>query len=147
MYVGPFKKRNERADTRSENYTNLYVKHFPDCWEEETLRTVFTPFGMITSLALNTDSKGRRFGFINYEDCDSAKAAVAELHGKKTSEQGVCALFMCANTIGFRLLLTKVTTSQRKSRRRKARRRLKGRQENRRRTKRRIRAIFMCNVL
>ncbi|XP_055388895.1 polyadenylate-binding protein 1A-like [Condylostylus longicornis] len=83
VYVGPFKRRNERLTTRSETFTNLYVKHFPEVWTEDILRTVFSPFGEITSLAITTDNKGRRFGFVNYESCDAARAAVNEIHGKK----------------------------------------------------------------
>ena len=45
--------------------------------------------GTITSAAILTDKKGRKFGFVNYEESDSAAAAVAELHGKdmRTDEE------------------------------------------------------------
>lgn len=67
------------------------MKHFPEVWTEDTLRQVFSPFGEITSLTITTDNKGRRFGFVNYESCEAAKAAVLEIHGKKFTDTGVSA--------------------------------------------------------
>ncbi|KAJ3042814.1 Polyadenylate-binding protein 1-like [Rhizophlyctis rosea] len=65
-------------------YTRLYVKNLGDQTTVETLRTLFEPFGAVTSIDLLTDSAGtsRGFGFVNYGDHESAKRAVDELHGK-----------------------------------------------------------------
>lgn len=87
--MGPFKKRSERQTTRSRNFTNLYIKHFPENWTDENLRELFSPFGPITSYAITTDNKGRRFGFVNYVSCDSARDAVLQLHGKRINDDGV----------------------------------------------------------
>lgn len=91
VFAAPHRKRSERLTSKSENFTNLYVKHFPDSWTDETLQKVFKPFGEITSSAIVADAQGRRFGFVNYESREAARDAVAELHGKKPSDDGIAA--------------------------------------------------------
>merc|ERR1719473_2155786 len=41
-----------------------------------------TEFGKITSLALKTDKKGRKFAFVNMETPEEASKAIDALHGK-----------------------------------------------------------------
>lgn len=50
---------------------------------------IFGKFGKVTSVVISRDSKGRRFGFVNYDACDAAKAAVDTLHGKRCTDEGV----------------------------------------------------------
>ena len=51
-----------------ESFTNLYVKHFPNDWDENKVEELFVPFGCITSVTLRNDSLQCKFTFINFED-------------------------------------------------------------------------------
>ncbi|ORM42012.1 Polyadenylate-binding protein [Babesia sp. Xinjiang] len=81
--VAPFLRRNERASTICDVFTNLYVRNFPDTWTENDLHEVFSKYGQITSMLLKSDDKGRRFAFVNFEDTNMAKAAVESQNGVK----------------------------------------------------------------
>jgi len=87
--VHRFIKRGDREKPDTSNYTNLYIKNFPQDWEEEKLKEVFTEAGTVTSLAIMTDPKGRKFAFINFETTEMAKNAVDILHNRdfRTDEQ------------------------------------------------------------
>ncbi|KAH8739105.1 poly(a)-binding protein fabm [Cryptosporidium ryanae] len=89
IYVGKFQKKAERFSEKDKTFTNVYVKHIPKTWTEELLYKIFGEYGKISSLVLQTDSKGRPFGFVNFEDPDSAKAAVAALHNALVTPVGV----------------------------------------------------------
>ncbi|EER04738.1 polyadenylate-binding protein, putative [Perkinsus marinus ATCC 50983] len=82
VYVAPFKKTAERNDGTPKNFTNVYIKHIPASWNEEKIKEEFGAFGEITSLAVQTDPKGRRFAFVNYAEFEQARAAVEEMDGK-----------------------------------------------------------------
>ena len=82
VFVGKFQKKGERGDSASEFSGNLYVKHFPQAWEEEDLKKIFQPFGEITSCVVMVDAMGRKFGFVNFEENDAADKAIEELHKK-----------------------------------------------------------------
>lgn len=82
VYVGPFQKHAERDNGTPKAFSNIYLKHLPDSWDEEKLDSVLSEFGAVTSSVIKTDAKGRRFAFANYEEFDQAKAAVDALHGK-----------------------------------------------------------------
>jgi polyadenylate-binding protein len=81
IYVGPFAKSTERPQT-DKPFTNIYVKHMPEEWTDEILKSEFDQFGEITSCMIRVDNKSRRFGFVNYKNFDDAKAAVDAMHGK-----------------------------------------------------------------
>jgi len=63
---------------------NLYVKNLEENATEETLRTLFEPFGAITSVAAATDDQGKckGFGFVCFASPDEATKAVTEMHLK-----------------------------------------------------------------
>eukprot|EP00397_Hematodinium_sp_SG-2012_P023036 GEMP01023909.1.p1 GENE.GEMP01023909.1~~GEMP01023909.1.p1 ORF type:complete len:680 (-),score=207.54 GEMP01023909.1:423-2462(-) len=82
VFVGAFVKRQERTKPENVFFTNLYVKNFPAEWEESDVRKVIGAHGEITSMALSTDKKGRKFAFINMEKPEEAKAAIDALHAK-----------------------------------------------------------------
>jgi polyadenylate-binding protein len=82
VYVGEFVPRDGRAPTEITNYTNLYIKNFPEDWDEEKIKAEFEKFGTITSSEFKKDKKDRVFAFVNYETSEEAKAAVDEWHGK-----------------------------------------------------------------
>eukprot|EP00397_Hematodinium_sp_SG-2012_P014928 GEMP01015190.1.p1 GENE.GEMP01015190.1~~GEMP01015190.1.p1 ORF type:complete len:649 (+),score=184.49 GEMP01015190.1:329-2275(+) len=90
VFVGEFIKRTERDKPEITNFTNLYVKNFPREWEDDDVKKVFEGFGKITSLAVNSDKKGRKFAFVNFEEPEQAKKAIEALHEKsdyRTEEQ------------------------------------------------------------
>lgn len=89
VFVGVFQKHAEREDGTPKQFTNVYLKHIPDSWTEETVRGKLAEFGEVTSFVLKTDPKGRRFAFANYGDFDEAKACVDALHAvdMRTPEQ------------------------------------------------------------
>jgi len=83
VFVGLFVKRHERDKPEVVNFTNLYVKNFPDQWKEEDVKKLFQSYGSITSLAVKKDKKGRKFAFVNMTNPDEAKRAIKGLHCSK----------------------------------------------------------------
>jgi len=87
----PFKPRDQRDSPDPEQvfFTNLYVKNFPGDWSEGDIRRLFEAHGVITSMEIKKDFKERAFAFVNFENVDSAKAAVDELNGQdlRTDEE------------------------------------------------------------
>jgi polyadenylate-binding protein len=101
VYVGQFVRRNDRASQNE--WTNLYVKHFPKSWDEARLQQLFAEFGEITSCRIMRSSDpevaeqqqpqdahdaSRGFGFVNFAQHESALNAVNTLHGKQLEEGG-----------------------------------------------------------
>jgi len=63
---------------------NLYIKNLDDDIEDDKLRTIFDPFGSISSCKIMRDSKGnsKGFGFVCYSSQDEATKACTEMNGK-----------------------------------------------------------------
>mmetsp|Transcript_150764 Transcript_150764/g.366141 ORF Transcript_150764/g.366141 Transcript_150764/m.366141 type:complete len:641 (+) Transcript_150764:141-2063(+) len=80
--VSQFVKRGDREKPDLTNYTNLYCKSFPEDWDEAKINTEFGEFGTITSMAVRSDNKGRKFAFVNFETSEQAKKCVEEMHMK-----------------------------------------------------------------
>lgn len=89
VYVGTFLKRTERMPNTEQRYTNVYIKNIPQSWTEEKLKEVFGNFGEVTSMALRTDNKSRKFAFINFAESDDARKAVIQLNKKIVTDDGV----------------------------------------------------------
>merc|ERR1711998_5529 len=90
LSVAPFKSKGERG--ASINVTNLYIKNLPKGpdFDEEKLCEMFKAFGKITSskLAVSEDGKeSKGFGFINFDDTESAKKAIDAMHEKEFEEK------------------------------------------------------------
>merc|ERR1711962_960283 len=83
VYVGEFVNRQSRDKPEVTNFTNLYVKNFPNDWDEKKVQTVLGAYGKITSLALKKDKKDRKFAFVNMETSEAANAAIKALHCKE----------------------------------------------------------------
>lgn len=87
VYVGPFISRKDRVTANSqETFTNVYVKDFPEEWDDKKLSEVFGKFGEIKSIYLATSKEGksRGFAFVDFAKHEDAVAAVKELN--ETSE-------------------------------------------------------------
>ena len=80
--VTPFVRVQERAG--QPEWTNLYVKQFPESFDDKDLSALFEPFGAIASVFIKRgeDDKSMGFGFVNFDDHESAVKALAELNGK-----------------------------------------------------------------
>lgn len=87
IIVGKFVKKDIRPDQA--DWTNLYVKHFPESWDEAKLTEIFGEFGEIANIALSRDESGKskKFGFINYGTHASAQAAFDGLSNKSYEDE------------------------------------------------------------
>ena len=85
--VGLFVKRQDRSGQT--DWTNLYIKMFPETWDEEKLSSFFSTFGAVASCAISKDAEGKskRFGFINFAEHESAEKALNELNGKTCDDE------------------------------------------------------------
>ena len=82
VHVGPFLRRQDRAG--QSDWTNLYVKQFPENWDDVRLKELFGAYGAVASVIINRDPEGksRGFGFVNFVDHPSAEKALSELANK-----------------------------------------------------------------
>merc|ERR1711962_1908742 len=89
IFVGRFVPRKEREielGEKAKRFTNVYVKNFNETMTEDDLSKMFEKFGKITSLKLmksDEDEKSKGFGFVSFEDAETAESACAELNGKE----------------------------------------------------------------
>jgi polyadenylate-binding protein len=88
LYVGRFIPRKDREKDLGEmakKFTNVYIKNFPESFDEAKLRELFESYGKITSYKVMFDESGksRGFGFVAFEDAEDAERAVTELNGKE----------------------------------------------------------------
>lgn len=83
VYVGHFIRHQERIRANGSLFTNVYVKNLPETTTDDDLKNLFTTYGAITSAVVMRDSNGksRCFGFVNFQNTDSAAAAVEKLNG------------------------------------------------------------------
>jgi len=88
VYVGPFKSKGDRVDEMGKlekEYTNLFIKNLKDDVTEEELDAKFSVFGKITSrkvMGAEDGTKSKGFGFVAYEDPESARGAVEAFNEK-----------------------------------------------------------------
>mmetsp|Transcript_35691 Transcript_35691/g.66468 ORF Transcript_35691/g.66468 Transcript_35691/m.66468 type:complete len:649 (-) Transcript_35691:191-2137(-) len=80
--VSSFVKRDERDKPVLQNFTNLYIKNFPEDWDEDKIKSLLSEAGNITSSHFVVDAKSRRFAFVNFETTDEAKKAIELFHEK-----------------------------------------------------------------
>jgi RNA recognition motif-containing protein len=63
----------------------IYVGNLPFTAGEDELRELFSPYGSPSSITVVTDrmsGRSRGFGFVEIDDAEQAKAAIAGLNGK-----------------------------------------------------------------
>jgi len=86
VFVGPFVTRKERLKTQDgeQKYTNVYIKNLDESVGSDKLREVLGEYGTITNAAVMSgeDGKSKGFGFVNFENAESAKKAVEALNAK-----------------------------------------------------------------
>jgi len=88
LFVGRFiprKEREKELGEKAKRFTNVYIKNFPESFNEEKLKDMFEKFGSITSYRIMSDDggKSRGFGFVAYEDPEAAELACTELNNKE----------------------------------------------------------------
>ncbi|XP_057212942.1 polyadenylate-binding protein 1-like [Triplophysa rosa] len=87
VFVGHFKSRKEREaemGAKAMEFTNVYIKNFAEDVDTVKLKSIFSEFGKTLSVCVMTDERGRSrgFGFVNFENHEDARRAVAEMNGK-----------------------------------------------------------------
>lgn len=92
VFVGRFMTRRERIDLmgdRAKKFTNVYVKNFGTALDDDKLRDLFETCGSIVSCKVMSDDGGkpRGFGFVSFQDHESAQKAVDTLNGKDIDGQ------------------------------------------------------------
>merc|ERR1719233_624877 len=103
VFVGRFVPRKEREKElgeKAKQFTNVYIKNFGDDLTDEKLKEMFSKYGKITShkvvsavkddkdnssgegeMLADDSGKTKGFGFVSFEDSESAEKAVEELNG------------------------------------------------------------------
>lgn len=92
VYVGLFVRRQERIQGNgSPKFTNVYVKNLSETTTDEDLKKIFGAYGTITSAVVmkDQDGKSRCFGFVNFQNPDSAAAAAEKLNGATINDDKV----------------------------------------------------------
>jgi len=106
VFVGRFVPRKEREKElgeKAKKFTNVYIKNFADDLTDEKLKEMFSKYGKITSHKVVRDDKGnsseegdiltddsgktKGFGFVSFEDSESAEKAVEELNGSDIGDK------------------------------------------------------------
>lgn len=93
VFVGQFVPRRERIQANStKEFTNIFIKNLDEKVDEEKLKSLFSQFGALKSVAImreEADNKSKGFGFVNFEDAADAMNAVNELNGKDVQGKAV----------------------------------------------------------
>ncbi|KAI9577442.1 polyadenylate-binding protein [Glossina fuscipes] len=89
VHVVKYIPRRDREQEKATQFRNLYVKNFNEDFSEQNMKEMFEPYGRITSHKIMTDEEGRskRFGFVAFENPQSALAAVIALNGKQLGDK------------------------------------------------------------
>ncbi|KAJ1976177.1 Protein phosphatase PP2A regulatory subunit B [Dimargaris verticillata] len=92
VFVGrhvPRRERQSKFDEMRSQFTNIFIKNLDAEVDEAELRSLFEPFGEITSVAVGRapDGRSKGFGFINYAEHEQAVKAVEEMHDKEVREK------------------------------------------------------------
>jgi len=90
-------QRKQYLDQKRETHNqykgrNLYVKNFPNDWDEEQLKKTFEEHGKVTSTKVMRNSKrqSKGFGFVCFEDKAAANKAMKALNKTKFGDKTLC---------------------------------------------------------
>jgi len=108
LYVGRHMSKAERQKMAKESYVkekyarfqrfqglNLYVKNLPSSCDNEKLKELFEPYGVITSAKVmmsKEDGKSKGFGFVCFEKKEEAESAITGMHSRMVDNKP---LFVC----------------------------------------------------
>lgn len=79
---------------RGPDGANLFVFHIPNTMTNQDLYNLFSRYGNVLSATIKTEGKtgrGRGFGFVNYDNPESAASAIHHLNGAAVSSVVKCA--------------------------------------------------------
>jgi len=82
LHVTRYRSPREREGYSKENFVSLYVKNFPDEWDESKLKELAAKYGEYKDCVIQRDDAGKSkgFGFINFKNPEDAKKAVDGLN-------------------------------------------------------------------
>lgn len=85
--VSKFIPKRERDAYKASSWTNIFVKDLPEeIKTDEQLQEIFSEYGTILSPKLMFDKQtGKAFGFVNFEDHESAAKAVEGMNGAEVN--------------------------------------------------------------
>jgi len=86
VYVGPFIPRRVRAQQAEKSWTNVFIKDIDLAISDAELHQAFSQFGLVTSAVImkkKDDGSSLGFGFVNFQDHESADRAVDGMHQQK----------------------------------------------------------------
>jgi len=88
VFVGEFmskRERHEKLGDQQKKFKNVFVKNFGTEFDTEKLKEKFSEYGEITSCVVMLDDTGKSkgFGFVAFEDHESAERAVEEMDGQE----------------------------------------------------------------
>jgi len=87
VFVGRFMNRKERMEIlgdKAKKFTNVYIKNFGENFDDEKLKQLFEGYdGIVSAKVMSGDGKSKGFGFVSFEDAETASKAVDELNGKE----------------------------------------------------------------
>jgi len=86
VYVGPFIPRRVRAQQAEKSWTNVFIKDIDLAISDAELHQAFSQFGLVTSAVImkkKDDGSSLGFGFVNFQDHESAGKAVDGMHQQK----------------------------------------------------------------
>lgn len=85
VFVGRFMNRKERMEIlgdKAKKFYNVYIKNFGDNLNDDKLMEMFEKYGKIVSAKVMAgDGKSKGFGFVSFEDAETAQVAVDALNG------------------------------------------------------------------
>jgi len=87
VFVGRFiprKDRERELGEKAKYFTNVYIKNFGEDFDDDKLYEMFSKYGKVTShkVMSSDEGKSRGFGFVCYEDPESAEKACDDMHAK-----------------------------------------------------------------
>ena len=67
------KERMEILGDKAKKFTNVYIKNFGDNFDDEGLKALFAGYtGIVSAKVMAGDGKSKGFGFVSFEDADTA---------------------------------------------------------------------------
>merc|ERR1711962_505606 len=73
------------TEEKAKRFTNVYVKNFGDDLDDEKMLELFSQYGKINShrVMVNEEGKSKGFGFVAFDEPESAEKAVDDMNGKE----------------------------------------------------------------
>lgn len=86
--VAPYKSKIQRVQDKEQNFKNIFIKGLPPTFTDDDLKNLFEPFGKISRLTVRKTEAGvaKGFGFVEYEQHESAAEAVAKLQAQQIDD-------------------------------------------------------------